>query len=478
MGSSGMGAKLSEYVKKYYPDSKSDLFAVFIERCGQMTAKNSYQAMITQHAWMFLSSFEKLREQLLLTDTVNMVHLGARAFDEIGGEVVQTTSFVLRKSHVKGCKGVYCRLIEPTTQKGKENMFLAGENRYESAQNNFSKIPGSPIAYWISKKLLNAFTFAPSLSKISEPKVGLQSGNSEKYFRLWQEVNFKAISFDGNKTYKWFPCVKGGESRKWYGNNNSIIDWSNNGAGIKSEPSAVVRNPSYYFQSGLTWTKITSVFALRFFPQNMILSDSSVYVFPNQNEYLLGLLNSKVAPLIVSILNPTLNFVASTVGSIPIIESNNESILQLVKDSILLSKTDWDAFETSWDFTKHPLLKNVYITPTKTKDQTWIYDGREVSKFAHCTVTAQTWKLTSSEICDGTRASGDNLLMNAYQSWRQECADRFDQLKANEEELNRIFIDIYGLQDELTPEVENKDVTVRKADLGRDIRSLISYAVG
>lgn len=356
MGSSGMGAPLANFVKKYYPDSKSDLFAVFIEVCSRMAGENRYQAMITQHAWMFLSSYEKLREKMMLTETVNMAHLGARAFEEIGGEVVQTTSFVRCRTHIDDYKGTYCRLIEPTTQQGKEDMFLAGENRYFANQDNFAKIPGMPITYWISSELLHAFINSPKLSSISDPKVGLQSGNSEKYYRIWHEVKFCAISFNGNKSYKWFPCVKGGEARKWFGNNLAIINWSNDGAEIKREPSAVVRNPIYYFKPGLTWTKITSVFAVRYFSENMILSDSSVYIFPPNKAYIMGFLNSKVAPLIVGLLNPTLNFVATTVGAMPIIINNNETIDEKSKQNVMLAKKDWDSFETSWDFKKHPLV--------------------------------------------------------------------------------------------------------------------------
>lgn len=356
MGASGMGAKLGNFVKKNYPDSKNDLFAVFIEVCSRMAGENRYQAMITQHAWMFLSSFEKLREKMMLTETVNMAHFGARAFEEIGGEVVQTTSFVRCRTHIDGYKGTYCRLIEPTSQQGKEDMFLSGENRHFANQDNFAKIPGAPVAYWISNQLLQAFETSPSLSSISEPKVGLQSGNSEKYYRIWHEIDFRKISFNGNKSYKWFPSVKGGEARKWYGNNVSIINWSDDGAKIKKEPSAVVRNPAYYFKSGLTWTKITSVFAVRYFPENMILSDSSVYIFPNRKEYVLGCLNSKVSPLIVGLLNPTLNFVATTIGAIPVIQEENETIKEKVSQNIKISQEDWDAFETSWDFKRHPLV--------------------------------------------------------------------------------------------------------------------------
>lgn len=434
MGASGMGAKLSKYVKDNYPDSKSDLFAVFIEKCGEMAKKNGYQAMITQHAWMFLSSFEKLRNKLQMMDIVNMAHLGPRAFEEIGGEVVQTTSFVMRKIHIEKHKGTYCRLIEPTTQQKKEKMFLDAEKRYNVEQDNFSKIPGTPTAYWVSKQLMNSFEVSLPLSTICEPKVGLQSGNSEKYFRNWYEVSFNKISFNGDTSYKWFPCLKGGEARKWYGNHTAIINWANKGNEIKQEASAVIRNPGYYFREGLTWTKITSTFAVRFFPENMILSDSSVYLFPERKEYILGLLNSKIAPLIVGILNPTLNFVATTVGAIPIIIDREHEVNALVDQNIELVRLDWDDYEVSWDFKKHPFFNKGIII--------------------------------------------DRKIETTYDEWVKCCQRRILQLKENEEILNTIFISNYKLNDELTSEVEEKDITIHKADLSRDIRSFISYAVG
>ena len=232
MGSSNMDVRLSEFVKKHYPDSKSDLFAVFIERCGQMTGKNRYQAMITQHAWMFLSSFEKLRAKLLLKDTVNMAHLGPRAFEEIGGEVVQTTSFVLRNSHIPDYKGTYCRLIEPTTQQGKEDMFLAGKNRYTAQQSNFSKIPGSPVAYWVSESFSDNFQ-KTNIGNVAEVITGMTIGDNHLYLRLWHEVAhskaiFNATSMDAidlSKTY-WIPYSKGGPRRNWYGNYEYLVNWS------------------------------------------------------------------------------------------------------------------------------------------------------------------------------------------------------------------------------------------------------------
>ena len=196
MGSSGMGANLTNFVKKYYPDSKSDLFAVFIEVCSRMVAEKRYQAMITQHAWMFLSSYEKLREKMMLTETVNMAHLGARAFEEIGGEVVQTTSFVRCRTHIDDYKGTYCRLIEPTTQQGKEDMFLAGENRYFANQDNFAKIPGRPVAYWASTRALENYVCMGSVSDMGEGRIGLITGDANRFLRLWSEVDFKRIGFD------------------------------------------------------------------------------------------------------------------------------------------------------------------------------------------------------------------------------------------------------------------------------------------
>lgn len=212
MGSSGMSVKLSEFVKRNYPDSKSDLFAVFIERCGQMTLKNCFQAMITQHAWMFLSSFEKLRKKLIQKTMVNMAHLGARAFEEIGGEVVQTTSFVLLNDSVEDYKGVYCRLIEPTTQQSKEETFLNGDSRFVTSQSNFAKIPGSPVAYWVSDQLVQDFIDGKPFAEVGFPKVGMQTSNNDKYLRLWHEV--KANEFFSNSK-KWIKYVKGGQFRRW-----------------------------------------------------------------------------------------------------------------------------------------------------------------------------------------------------------------------------------------------------------------------
>lgn len=455
MGASGMSKKLSEFVKKNNPDSKSDLFAVFIEVCGKMLKINGLQGMITQHAWMFLSSFEKLRTKLLAVDIVNMAHLGARAFEEIGGEVVQTTSFVIRKSYVTDYKGVYCRLIEPTTQQWKEDMFLVGENRFEADQSNFSKIPGSPVAYWASSDVLDAFKNGNALEKIADCCTGMQTGNNDKYVRYWFEIsacdfNSKDISFGA----KWIKYNCGGESRKWYGNHWRVINWENNGYAVKHEKGSVIRNEAHFFQEGISWKRIgSSDFFLRYLPEGFIIDQAGDSMFLQDRGdlyYVLGFVNTNVALLMFKFIAPTLNLTAGNMNKLPIVFNNGEvvNIEKNVKENIADEKIDWDSFETSWDFETHPLIRCKNF-----KDD-------EIAE-------------------DADRHIKDmNYIEDAYNNWSNECYIRFNQLKANEEELNRIFIDIYGLKDELTPEVEDKDVTVRKADLERDIKSFISYAVG
>lgn len=444
-GTSNLSANVNNFVKKNYPDSKADLFAVFIERCRQMTVNNGFQAMITQHAWMFLSSFEKLREKMMLTETVNMAHLGARAFEEIGGEVVQTTAFVRCANHVEGYKGTYCRLIEPTSQQGKADMFISGQNQYRVGQISFSKIPGVPVAYWISPEVLKLFD-ERTVGSIADAKSGMTTTDNTRFLRLWEEVNCQKIGFGyGNiadtqdMKYKWFPFCKGGDFRRWAGNESFVVNWFNNGEEIRIAAGGATGgrlvNIDCALRECLVWTKISSAnISLRMKKQGIFFSDAAPGVFANRETlyYLLALLNTKYANEIIKLINPTLNFVPGAVSSVPVKkdEKNKGKIIEIAEGNVQLSEQDWDSFETSWDFKKHPLLQNV------------------------------------------------STISEAFNQWQAECDDRFNQLKTNEEELNRIFIDIYGLQDELTPEVEDKDVTVRKADLQRDIKSLLSYAVG
>ncbi len=430
MGASGMGAKLSKYVKDNYPDSKSDLFAVFIEKCGQMTKKNAYQAMITQHAWMFLSSFEKLRNKLQMVDIVNMAHLGSRAFEEIGGEVVQTTSFVIKKSPIKNYKGVYCRLVESTTQQGKEKIFLSGENHYIANQTNFSKIPTMPIGYWISEQVFKILS-GTLVSDFADFCKGMDTGDNNRFLRLWFEV-------DKNKMYyprKWVPYNKGGSYRKWYGNNEYVLNWDADGSEVVSFKGSNIRNKKFYLKPGITWSATASgPFSCRYCFGKFIFDSKGCMAFSTDNNklyYLMGAMNTKPFSKFMQVVSPTLDYNPGPVGRGAVIfEEGHDDIYILVKENIELSKYDWDSFETSWDFLYHPLLRHV------------------------------------------------SMLSEAFEQWESECNRRFDKMKSNEEELNRIFIGIYGLKNELTPQVEKKDVTVRKADIVRDIRSFISYAVG
>jgi hypothetical protein len=402
--------------------------------------------MITQHAWMFLSSFEKLREKLLQKDTVNMAHLGARAFEEIGGEVVQTTSFVLRGSHIAGCKGVYCRLIEPTTQQGKEEMFLRGENRFEAAQDNFEKIPGAPVAYWVSENFTNAFINGTPLCEKAISRNGMKTGENDRFVRLWFEINVEKFKCDAIDTHtavksraKWFPYNKGGEYRKWYGNNEYVVNWENEGQEIFKNAKQDKRNVQDYpaelkFSPSGSWGLISSGSPSFRYKQNNLsdIAGMSFYASRNDVLYYLAFCNTPIAKMMLQVLAPTINYQAGDIGRLPlyVLREKFAIITGIVKNNITLSRCDWDSFETSWDFSVHPLVR------------------------------------------------GETTVKEAYARWQSECNDRFNTLKSNEEELNRIFIDIYGLQDELTPEEDDKDVTVRKADLGRDIRSLLSYAVG
>lgn len=451
MGASGMGEKLSKYVKTKYSESKSDLFAVFMEVCQGLTTSKGFQAMITQHSWMFLSSYEKLRKKLCEVDIINMAHLGPRAFEEIGGEVVQTTAFVLNKLAVCGYKGAYCRLIEPTTQQGKEELYLSGSNRYEANQENFSKIPGSPIAYWVSDTFISVFNNI-ILKQYATVKEGLKTGDNERFIRSWTEVSFDKTRMANSDTYKWVYHTKGGPYRKWYGNQIDVLNYENNGMELRAFSGSSLTCSEKYYNANISYTRITSTeTSFRYTSQGSIPNMAGLAIYPENNSdiyYILGWLNTKIVGFILKIINPTLNFPPGTIGSIPMLYSTDDIINCLVKSNIQLSRSDWDSFETSWDFQKHPMIMNV------------------------------------SRISD------------AYAKWSDECAERFEQLKANEEELNRIFIDIYGLQDELTPEVEDKEVTVNRFYDSKEaipesmkgssyaltkldaVKSFISYAVG
>lgn len=452
LGISTAREKLNKYVKDKYYDAKEDLYLVFIEKCNDFCKQNGFQTMITQHSWMFLSRSEKLRLKVQENIIVTMAHLGARAFEEIGGEVVQTTSFVLKKRKINNYIGRYKRLVAPTNQEGKENLFLSGIF-YDFKQDNFKEIPGEPIVYWISDNFINNFS-EKSFSDIADSRVGLDTGNNDKFLRLWFEPNYQKVEFNATSVEqlhnisgkKYVPHTKGGEYRKWYGNYEYIIAFDSMNYNLLIESGNHLPSRQFYFLEGMNWTRVSSKFAVRYTPSGMVFNSAcpTVFVKKELGKYTLALLNSCVVKFYLDLLSPTINFQAGDVGKVPYIyrQSSHNKINELTDKILMISKADWNSDETSWDFQRHLLIS---VIPRNRM----LFDDIDSIDLEEC-----------------------------YMCWENECNDRFNQLKANEEELNRIFIDIYGLQDELTPEVEDKDVTVRKADLQRDIKSLISYAVG
>ena len=443
MGAKRMDTKLVDYTKAFYPKTKSDLFAVFVERIANMITDNGFQSMITQHAWMFLDSFVDLRTYLLGKTLVNMAHLGTRAFEEVGGEVVQTTAFVILNRSVINYRGTYKRLVDYLSQDGKQSAYLTNAPLYRIKQNEYYHIGGRQITYWLGEAALALFE-GSKISSFSDACYGFITGDNDKYLRLWYELDPSKICFDAKSNEDFLlrgalyaPCNKGGFYWKWYGNNDFVAKWK--------DSTEFHRNGSTYqyafFKEGITWSVLSSnMFNARFYGNGFVFDHAAASLFVREKEnitYILGYLNSCVFDFLITALNPTINTGAEIVAQTPLIVKPEfrQTVTRLAAQNIELCKADWDSFETSWDFQRHPLV-------TSAIDQNYL-------RLADC------W-------CD----------------WKHACDERFAKLKANEEELNRIFIDIYGLQDELTPEVADKDVTVRKADLGRDIRSLISYAVG
>lgn len=378
MGGSGMNATLSTYVKKNFPDSKSDLFACFMEKCGQLIKRNGLYAMITQHAWMFLSSYEKLREKLKMHSIVDMAHLGARAFDEIGGEVVQTTAFVSCGRRVADFKGTYVRLVDIVGEWEKEAAYRSGNHRYTAKQENFSKIPGSPVAYWVSDAIFKSFSAKKNLDSLLTFRQGMTTTNNEKYLRRWYEVSLTKIGFDIcsrdesiDSGMTWFPYQKGGEYRKWYGNNDYVVYYFNDGIELVelvrkkypniSDPEFIIKNRNWYFKKGLTWSTLSSAsIGARYVYGGFIFDAKGSMAFCGEYDNIIpyiALLNSNVAMKYLDILSPTMDFNIIALKAIPAkIDNKKDNIEIIAKDNIRLSKADWDSFETSWDFEGHPLV--------------------------------------------------------------------------------------------------------------------------
>lgn len=429
MGSGNMNEELKEYVTKVYPKGKADLFAVFMEQCMNLCCKSGKMGMINMHSWMFLSSFEALRKNIIENYYIeNMLHLGPRTFDELSGEVVQNTAFVLQN-----CKsseaGIYYRLVDAPNCLAKKGMFMQGGNRYANiSQSNFEKIPGSPIGYWVSKKLATAFQ-NKVLNDFMEIRQGLASGDNNFFIRLWSEISkhkFCPTISSSEKAFismiKWFPYNNGGTTRKWFGNNYYVISYDKeNFIKLKNQGNHLPSR-EFYFKSGITFSRIGKEnINPRYSPKGFIFDCNGPMGFSNENiEYYLAFLSSNVAKKILSVISPTMTFQVGDVKRIPFILNTFfcDCIKEFVLKSIFISRQDWDSHETSWDFQENELIKQQSTN-----------------------------------------------LQTAFENYSTYWTEQFHQLHQNEVELNRIFIEIYGLQDELTPEVKLKDITILQSEL-------------
>lgn len=455
MSLSNGSSKLNDYVQEKYPCSKTDMFAVFIERCRYMLKRNAFQAMITQQAWMFTAIYSDFRLKLREVNICSLVQLGARAFDEINGEVVQTATFVIRNSNITNYQSDYVDLTEGNDETSKKRDYLLGKNHFTAVYSDFDNVPNCAMSYWLSRDAMRAFGNKKFLSSFTT-REGMTTANNDLFLRNWYEVEIGKIGFgikneieSEESGYKWFPYNKGGPNRKWYGNNDLVVNWYQSGReirNIKDEKTGRIRSHNYnleysFCESG-TWTAICSgAIMVRYSPKGALFDSKGASFFADSQQelfYGLGLLNSKVSGVFLKVLSPAYEFKVGHVANVPLVVSEKDRVVALVKLCIELAKKDWDAFETSWGFLRHPLVPSFEQRNREKRD-------------------CVAWH---------------------YEKWVLECLERFDELKVYEKELNGIFINAYGLQKELIADVEDKDVTVHRAELQRDIKSLISYAVG
>lgn len=437
MGSLGMDKKLSSYVKKHFPNSKADMFAVFIEVCGNLSKKDGLYGIITQQSWMFLSSFEKLRRQLQQKTTINMVHLGARAFDEISGEVVQTTAFVNLNDKIFTLKGTYARLVEVNGENNQQKRLLKEISTkkssliYFASNSSFKEIPGLPIAYWVSKNVIDNFSRGTTLEKISDfPGSQHKTADNEKYLRCWFEIDYNDIGA------KWISYAKGGPFRKWYGNLSLVVDWSEEAIEFyKENKTSNMIDQKYWFKEGITYTSVTSRKnnSFRYLPPVGVFDiKGPSFVNVDHLYYVLALFNSKVAGLYLSIFNSTITLQVRDVKAVPVIIDQGllSEISTLSKENVELAKFDWDSDVNSWNFQKHPLIKD-----------------------------------TSKKISDNV------------EKYRNICIKKFEQMKHNEERLNSLFVKIYNLESEIAPNVDDDLISIRIPTIKESITSFVDYAV-
>lgn len=485
MGGGNMNSVLSKYVKDNYVEGKADLFSVFMQMGMERLVDGGKMAQINMQSWMFLSSFEKLRKQFLTHYNIdNMLHLGPRTFDELSGEVVQNTAFVLSKHEPTEQGGVYYRLVEGKNCADKERLFLEAKQGDGTAiinsklytinypnveQKNFEKIPGCPIGYWMDKDFLNVFINGNVLGNKYRTLAGSSTGDNKQFLRLWHEVDNNKVGYGLKKdysgySYKWIPCSKGGSFRRWYGNFEYLMNWENNGEAIKyfvthnpNDPKTTswsrrLFNTELYFHQAITWSKVLSgKFSVRYLPEGFIMESASCGIMPNEKWLIetLALMNSKYTQEILNIINPTLGMQVGDIKSIPLYDDyieqdKHKHIDHVAKENISISKSDWDAHETSWDFQRNELLS----IDTDTYMENINY---EIEKH---------FEETGEHICIDPAAPKLGNLEWRMEQYKTKWERKFMQLHKNEEELNRQFIDIYGLQDELTPDVPLDEITI------------------
>lgn len=450
MGRKGMENKLSSFIDKVYKDSSNDLFTVFIERGFKYIEKNGFNVAVTMQSWMYLSVYETLREKIIGNKTISsLLHMG----NMVMGIAFGTSATIFRNYLLDGYKASYTNIDANDLFEGNPIKFPISKKLYRNLSlKDFKDIPSKPIAYNVTKNILNIYKNNNMIKDYGDTKTGMTTGDNDRFLRLWYEVEYDRIGFnnvnaqsaiDSEKT--WFPYSKGGGFRRWVGFNQYIINWHNDGKEIKENINskgkkvASVRSENKYFKECITWSAVTSYkFSARFINKGYLFDSGGSSLFVNSDiNYYLGLLNSKLSQMFLDIGNNTINYQPGDIAKIPVVKDRNktERIEEIVKKNIVISKQDWDSIETSWDFSINKLVK------LADKDEEYKVEA-------------------------------------TFRIWETECEENFEQLKYNEEKLNRIFIDIYGLQDELTPEVEDKDITIRKADREIDIKSFISYAVG
>lgn len=450
MGIRNMDIEISDFLKEEYPDTKFDLSTAFMEKTVGMCAENGYMSMINIPVWMFLSSYEKLRHSLINCQTItNMLHFGRGVF----GSDFGTTAFVIQKQHIRGYLGVFYKLFEKQgavdSLEVKEQWFFEGKGRYVADHSCFENIPGEPIAYWVKNKEL--FSKGTPMEVVANPRQGLKTLDNERFLRNWYEVSFEKIGFDfcdtesaGASSFKWFPINHGGEYHRYYGNNCMLVNWENDGFEMKqlavekyNSITRTITNIGSYFKEGITWTVISSAStSFRRYANGFLFSNSGQSIVPDNSDlldYLTGFLNTKIVQYILAVLSPTLGFESGYLKKIPIrVDQEKRSYIEsLAREAISIAKADWDSFETSWDFETHPFLKQ-----------------------------------------------DANNLIEAYESWKLECSMRFDRMKEIDEELNSLFIAIYGLESELSPDIEDDSITIYRADKVNDVKTFLSFAVG